>query len=555
MTDATHPRRDRWWDGVALVGALVTLGAHLRHIIQDGRVPRDPGLYYQDTPIAAAAWADLPGGAGELMAMMVQPSGWYNALLGLVQALMGPSPMAFRAFELLSMTGILVGVWAILRPTGGRTAATGVLLTAAMPVIIILGRTPWIHHPEAALILLAAAALLADRALVRWRTVAIVGGLGVLAIALRASALGWVGTLAVVALAPGAPRRWPRIGALLGSWAAAALIPLLHLQRYLDAKAESRAGYIERLPELGPQVVEVIGFFPLLVVFVGVIAYGFHTRRQLGATHALAGGWVVLTFVLWLVFRAGMDNFPLLAPALAIIGALGYADGLWAGTVAAAEVAVLMLLPQLWPAHHVRPVRLLPFTGQLAGDPHRANHYRSWSGFTAADLRALVDATCPAEARAEPCIVLAAQGLMIPYGEEPGRLELFLTGLSDRVALQDGRAPAQAIIGQDYAAMAAWDCGGRSAEWALRFPQADTNAATIVQLNELEPAWSRRVDAECTVLWLTPGGAVPQPDALPTRVSTHIDHVGEGPMFSQPPKHHAKDPPAAGGPPPPPGAP
>lgn len=505
-------------------------------MLADDRVPGDLGMYYAGVPHAFdLLMGNTPGTLGEWLHTIGQPTGWYHLLLAGLLALFGRNQDTFALPGVLWVLLLLVAVARLGRRVGGEGGAlAAVALSAAMPGVVLSGRTGWIHVPEAALVLSALAAFAADPELSRRRTALALAGLGGLTLALRPSGLVWVGSLAALlalqalrARRAGAPLP-PR--ALLGvgvGWALglATLVPAL--PRYLELKGLARARYEALLPELGLQVQMLLGALPGLLSALGLLGWLILLVRRradeeglaLGAAEraalGLAAGWLALAGVLWIFFQSGLDNFTLVCPALALLAAASGARLLPRLGPALAVIAFLPSWGLQWvdPPPQGSPLRHIPGLREIPIDPHVLSAFRPLEGFGEAEIRALVDATCGEESPPQRCTVVADQGLFAPFGEEPGYLELFLSG-ETRVrlfTLRDERLP----MSQRVEALSEFHCGDRDLHWRARWPRSLQNLEELMSRAKLEPVWSQQVGPGCTFLWLTPKGYVAHPELLP----------------------------------------
>ena len=543
------PASDRlappWWAwALGLLAAGLPAALHLDWILRDARLPRDLGLFYQRVP---RVWALLTGAGGEaeavLRPLLEQSGGWYEALLAAWLALVGRSPLAFQVVDLAWMLLLfgLVAVSAAVLTRGGsgavrggstavrggspvvrgssgaprapqmasRAAILALLLAAGMPFLAIFPRLSWIHVPEAALVLGAALPWLRDPTL--GRGVLAPALLGALAILLRPSALPWLAPLGLV-MAMGVDGRRPSGSALVrigGAWLLAALPALLALGRYLGPKVDARERYARDVPPFLEQVLLGAGPLAPVAALVGVALALRHERR---APVRLLLGWVALTVLLWAAFRAGMDNFLVGFAALAVLGGAGLARLPRLGPLLALAPWLLLHLPRLLPPP-TEPSALSPVLGALSLPPQASLHspYRPYTAWGRDPLASLLTASCPPQGR---CTLAVDQGLLVPYSEEAGHLELFLAR-HDRVDLIDlrGDAPMQGL--PRVHALVHYACGERDLSWRQRYPRSLTLIARLVRGQELQPAWTRALSRDCRVVWLTPDGQWQDPDAVP----------------------------------------
>ncbi len=509
---------------VAVIGA--TALGHLRYVAVDARYPTSVGLYYGDLPRLHAQLqhlAELP----QALWSLVVPGDGYQLVLAAFLALVGRSPAAFALVDVGWSVAILVLTALLARRLAGPVAGTiATALTATFPMLVVLGRTHWIHVPEAALVLGALLAWWSDPGLARRRTVVALGILGPCVLLLRPTGMIWFGLLGiamlVTALRPrggGVPEtagpRWRRVGLVWGLWVLSALPQIMELVTYLGDKVGRRELYGRIVPPLTDQIAFALGPPVALMTAVGA-AMALRTRRLRGWPLLLACA--LVPFILQPLFRVGIDNFVAGAAALAILAGGGLAA--WPRTAVTASLLLFVAYGALqWlPA---------PAPGGRAGDTITAltgrplerritEPYLIYEGFGGADVEALLDATCPGRNRT--CTVAADQGLFRPFGEEPGQLELFLTRWDsvDLLAIAEGHGEA-VLTDQPLDALAHFDCPARDPMWRLRRPGSRGRLEGVIAAQGLEVAWSTVVDVDCAYSWYTPGGRVGAPERLPRR--------------------------------------
>ena len=504
--------RLRFWDLAALAVVVAVAVAQVSFLLADGRIPSDPGLYYRDLPQRYADWQALDFSA--ILTGLIDSTGWYNALIALVMVCFGVSPELFAMFGVLWVSLILVGVWLIARrlhsPHAGLAA---VCLTAAMPAIFLMGRTAWIHTPETAMVLLLVAAWCHDRTLERRRTVVAMALLGVLTVALRPSGAIWVGLLTPL-LILGSPRRWLRILAVALPWLLSLAVPLSNAEHYILAKAQARERYAEQLPDLIVQVIALVGHLPLGLVGVGFVAGGIslliRRPKTLESMVVVLLLWPGGALLLWAAFKTGLDNFPLIAPGLAILAAWGLARLARPLVLVPVPVFLLVYIPQWLPTTSLMALHRIPGAGLYLHGSDIKNHYRVYQRYGWEDLKALIAATCGEE----QCIIAIDQGLLEPFSEDIGALELFLAQARtvELVTIRHGTLHPSL----DIDALVEFHCDSQAdLQWRQRFPDSVDNLTTILDDYALQPAWSRLVRDGCEVIWMTPDGGLLDPDAMP----------------------------------------
>lgn len=498
---------------------VVTVGAaHAWYVALDQRLPRDPGLYYRLLPDAweatGAPWSHL----GDIGHILASSSGWYNLLLASAMHLLGRGGLAMGLANLVCVVLALLGVALVTQGLGSsRAALAATLLVGSMPTIVIEGRTPWIHLPEAALALLVLAAWQRDPGLAQRRSVLALALGGMLMITLRESGLVWAATLApLLVWTGGAPRRWRRIGLVLVSWGVAALVPLVELQAYLGAKFGARERYEHQLPDLLEQAVSNLSWPVMWASLAGLVLL---VLRQIGwprkPARAILAGWLLAALVMWAAFRAGLDNFTPAATALGILAGLGLSRLKAWGVVPALFPFLVVTVPQALPTRWIAPFARLPgFPDYLLGE-HPNNYYRPWDGFAQHEVQSMLAAVCPA-GRDAPCVVVTGHGLFSPFTEDPGELELFLLGRQDLklVSLRESPHPPEL---RHVDALIAYRCPDHEAAWRERYPFAADNRAAVIWMHDLRPIWTMLLYGDCRALWMSPKGEVLDEAALPER--------------------------------------
>jgi hypothetical protein len=484
-----------WRDRGPLLVTLATVGALALYFALDGRLPRDPGLYWADVPRTARA---LGGGRWDMVAPLLQrPGGWLVVTMAALSRL-SRGPWLFEGLSLVSVAAVVASAGR-LGALAGRAAGgdqerwggwLGALLAAGMPLVVIQGRLPWIHLPEAALLGVLWVQLTTDPKLARWHTWLVAGLAGAALASVRHSGLVWL--LTAVPLLRG------RAFGLLIPWTVGALPSVLALVPYLTAKLDARESYAARLPSLLGQVLSQVGVAGLGVVLWGLVARG---RQRLWDRWALLGGGLVGTALLmWLVFRAGLDNFTPMVFGLVLLAAAGAGRltvglaaagflGLWGYTFVPGPRADFRTLYRVSPAHEVQAIE------------------------------EFIDATC---VRGR-CVIGADSGLFLPHGEEPGRLELWILGRPD-VFVLDLRTGAHPLVENRVSAVAEWDCGEAGESWMERFPQSRAWQEIGRRQLGLKPTRVYRPDNQCALVWWVPGGYFTGPE----------------PSLGRPPKRRAR---------------
>lgn len=505
---------------MGLVLGLVLL-AHLRFLILDPRLPWDANLAFDQLPMVYGALeAARPGDL--LRLVFTETTGGYDLLLALPMLAGVPRPLVLELAGLV-WTFTALGCAALIarRLFGGSAAALALALLASGWGVVVFGRTPWVHVPELALVLVVLTGLVLDPSLSRRRSVVVVALAGAGAMSLRPSGVAWVLSLLPL-LAWGVLRGWPRGPALarLGvvglAWGLGAVPALFELAPYLQGKLARRGGYahVVQWDVLLHQLNMVVGLIPALVGLLGLGALAL--RRGRGDQPAPTGPvlllatWLVLGGLLVLLFRAGVDNFPAVAVALAVL----------AGGGLARLPRPLWVLPGLVFALHWG-AQWLP---EPAGDPSSpllrewlqaqpGLAYRVDRRLDPAVVMALLDTSCP-PARLDSCVVYVDHGLFNPSPEEPGRLELFLAE-REHVELLPVYVPGTDRALDRAHAFASFGCAALDLHWDQRRPGWRGTADRIQRSASMRPIWERALGGDCRYTWLTPGGVLRRAGALP----------------------------------------
>jgi hypothetical protein len=523
------------WNGASLLVLLGTLAGHLLYLLQDGRVPRDPGLYYKRLP-DAFSWIGNPGAdSSALLPVLVESTGWYNLVAGAGLQFFGRSPEVFRALDVLWVGCVLVGAWWLARHLSGAAGGfAAIALLASMPMVVLSGRTGWIHIPEAALVLGVAVAWARDPEMKGRATVGAMAVLGSMAITLRPSGATW---LAAILPALGwwflRGGRWKTRSPHLvwASWALALWVPLRNLGPYVEAKLDARTRYVEHLGDLGQQLTWVFGEGVMVLLGIGLALSLWKRSHPMKEIVVPLVAWPILSGVLWVLFRSGLDNFPLLGIGLAVLAGSGLGRAWALGALLPGIFWVFFSLPQWLPLTMVRQHPVLQLATPLGASTHMLNHYRSWRGFGREDVLQLLAATCPPFASGETCRILVHQGLFQPFGEEPGDLELFLLEL-DTVEILDVRNLPPGLENYPlHGAVEFRNCGRREEHWRSRFPRAAREFSEVVKATGLVSVWSRPLDKKCGVYWFAPKGGLTAYGTLP---DTGTLHTVAGAALSEP---------------------
>lgn len=511
---------------IPALAVAVTALTHVRFLILDPRLPRDLCLCYQQVPgLARVLDGDAPGGVADVMGVLDDPAGWNTLLQATLIHLLGRGPHVIQGLDLVWVCSV-VGLSALLaRRLGGRAAgAVTALLVASIPGLVVEGRLGWIHVPEAALALAGLLAWLSDPTLSRWRTATVLSVVGAAAFSLRPSGLVWVGSLAVP-LAWTAWKEWPRparaLAVIAACWGIAALVPLARLGEYLSSKAEARSRYAEVVPAMVQQLGVVLGPVGVWVVALALPAglWQLFRRRPAGAPGlalSLLTLWATGAIALGALFLAGLDNHTTALPAVAILAGWalgGFAPRLGVG-LAGISLAVHLFTQWMPTPGPTSSWWRTPTLQRLPVAPSVLNYAVPFPPYGESQVRALIDSVCGESVSPRGCSIAADQGLYVPYGEEPGRLELYLAG-EERVNLLAVRDLDSTDLPR-LDALVEFTCGDRDTAWRKRWPHSTQARDALVEAQRMEPAWSEEVAPGCVVWWLTPGGTVLDAARLPS---------------------------------------
>ena len=230
--------------------------------------------------------------------------------------------------------------------------------------------------------------------------------------------------------------------------------------------------------------------------------------------------WILVALLLWATFRAGMDNFTPIGPAIAILAGLGLARiGPW-GAIPALAAGALFVVPQ-WLPFDARGHPILTHTLHITVGSHPLNWYIPWQGFGPDEVEALLEASCP-ENHAQRCVVAVDHGLMLPFAEDPGALELFLMGADHvhLVPLRGHQVPPRLV---QLHALSSFDCMDQKEDWRERYQFSKDTLQQLIGTHDLQPVWTDLLWGRCGYLWMTPEGALVTPDALPTTGHTLVE--------------------------------
>lgn len=499
-----------------LLVATVAWG-HVSFLLYDDRWPRDRGLYYESLPMIYERMGSLDG-IPDVLAAFGTRGGWYNVLLASCLRVFGRHPDVFAALDVFWVAAVVALTGSFARQLAGPLAGlAATAVVASCPVVILTGRMSWIHTPEAALVLGAAVALVRDPGLAHWRTVGVAALCAALALALRPSAVVWVATLLPLLYPAWRAGQVRRIGVVALACFIGALPLLQNLGSYMAAKVEARDRYVLQVAGLAGQLRAVYGV-PVLVLGLVGLALALRPVRVRALPGVVLVSWLLVPVGLFVLFRTGLDNFPFLAPGLAVLVGLAFAERPRA-VVATVAVFVLYHAPQYFGSVDKSSPLAPAFAAlEIAPPPHAGGYYHPISGSGDSEVFQLLAATCPADP-ALPCHVAVDQGLFEPYSEDPGRLELFLGGWS-RVRVLPLHQKNADVARWEIVALANFHCQGGDDLWRGRYPTTMPNLRALVNRYRLAVAWQGqpregRSKYMCSRLWLTPDGRVARPQLLP----------------------------------------
>lgn len=409
---------DRLWDGSRWALVVLAALAHLAFAALDTRLPADGALVVHDLGPWLLAFEN-----GTLPPELLRESGaWYTAGMAAALHLSDRAPAALRLYcasfglLLLIQTGRL---GRLLHGPAGGALATGLLLS--MPLVTGLARIPWFHIPEAALVVTAALALQRDPQLQRWTSWAVLVPSGLLVASLRTTGPFWLLSLAPLLWPALSARNW-RVLLLPLLWLPGAWIQLLVVAEYLSGKLAQRERYAEAVPGIWAQLDLAVGRVPLLLAAAGIMVGGpWRARRPELLLLVL---WLGLPLLLVGVFRAGVDNHPLICVGLALLGASATNRSHWAAAVpvgwAVLYWGLMWGLPEglrarvpLWRAESPRMTLQVP-----------------WTGFGQAEIEEILRLACTGPER---CDLWVSGGLSHGADHSTGSLEGLLLGRPLRI--------------------------------------------------------------------------------------------------------------------------
>ena len=326
-------------------------------------------------------------------------------------------------------------------------------------------------------------------------------------------------------------KSWP----IALAWGLGALPALFDLPAYLDAKLAARDRYTTDVPALLEQLPGLVGGLGGLLLVVGCMLLAVRARRGRGSPALFVTALHAATPVgLFLLFRAGLDNFTQGFVALAVLAGVGLSVSRWTTGLAVGAFALFTGLQHVPPP----PPALSPVVAplQLPMQMQLRNAWRPFVGWSADDLRALLSATCPDA----PCVLATDRSLARPDGEEPGQLVLYLLDLDHRVQLVDLRTMGHQLP-RHIDVLLRFDCPTLETAWIRRYPDSLALRAQIVDHFALQDAWVRGLDHQCAIRWMTHHGRLPHAEAAPP--GEHLPRLGPEPSVLE----HQRRRPGSGG--------
>ncbi len=512
------PLDQRTWRALTRLVAAGAVAAHIGFVARDSRLPPDLNRVFTDLPTLYSDLGSVSTWGHALTLTFTHTTGWYNFLIAAASQIAG-RPSAVFEIGLIAWFAVLLWATASLadRLAGPAAACVAVALTASAPSVFAFARQGWVHVLEAAIALTLLAIWSRDAGLVARRTRVGIAVGGILLLWTRTSGLIFAASV-LVAMASGwrvgGPGYFRRAAWAVGPWSVG-LIPVIAVgQNYMSDKLASRARYFDMVRPLSEQLPDDLGWsvLALLVAGVAALAYGWKRDAHEPTAFYVLGTWVVVGFSLVFVFGVGIDNFTVIVPAAAVLAGVGlvrvHERLALAPLVLWIPVAISFWLPQ---SQAGALLQIVPGTPKGMRDDHADNFLRVYNEFGVAEIRRLLDATCPSRDTVT-CYVGVDRGLFRPSPEEPGALELFLMG-EHHVEL-NSLAEARVIPGR-LDAVARYGCTQSDIGWVRRFPRAFYNTQMITSAQGLTIAWKKVLSGNCSFEWYTKNGRVANVNALP----------------------------------------
>lgn len=444
----------------ALAGLVVVASALALHTycVIDTRPASDLGHYYRPLPQLHAVLVH-GGDPLALLGAVAQPGGAYNLLLAGIFALFGLGEHLFDRVEMAWLTLLLVGGWGTARALAGPGAGlAATMLLAMVPVFQVGARTHWLHFVEAAAVVGALWAWTTDPALARWRTRVALALATAFCISLRPTGLLYMGSLLAVATWSVPDRRrvaLPAVGLVAGLFV---LLPTM--DSYVGGKVAVREVYQATVRPLVPSLAEQTFMLPGLLLLLGAALAPLLRRRAiLAAPDLLLLAWVAGGLGLGALFRVGIDNFPLVFFAAAVLAAQGLSalPGRPALAVGGLALTGLVLAAPFLPPERARA--LVPALGPAVVSFESFHYLRPQSrGLGVADLQPMLDQACGEHDGV--CTLLATSGLFNLNREDDASLAFFLAGVRGVKVLNGGQwwTPEDLTADDAIEALVVMDC-------------------------------------------------------------------------------------------------
>jgi len=502
-TDKPTPRPETI--ATAIVAGMV-MASHLAFVLLDGRLPADLNEAHKQIPELARGLTEQGDWGAVLLHAALEPAGWYQLAMLLPGALGIPPLLAFFTINLLSLSAVLGGVALVARrtlgPTGGLLAVS---LAASCPGLTTQARLAWIHFPELALLMVILMVLSWDPALRRTGSAVVIGVSALLILSLRPSGIIWLTTLAPsigAALwlglpSPGGGRR----AALVGWGVLIGALPLLGtIEHYTTSKIEM-LGHYEHLmtaSSLLQQTLHQLGLPLTGLGLLGVTYLLFVHPRKWSSLVVTLYTWLLLPIALYFVFQAGLDNFPMMTVAFALVAAAGLVRieprlaWVQAG-LAVLSIAGAWLPDALAPQFVPKPV--LSYLRYF--EEGVENYDRVFDDLPGQEILSLVHDACGPRAGDAPCHVTVDHSLFQPFAEEPGHFELFLAGERSLTLTRADDLDLGTREGMPHV-LASYACPQHEDIWYTKHPEIARRMEWLESRATLDIVHSRMVAGGCS---------------------------------------------------------
>lgn len=518
-------RRDHLWDALTLALILLLVAAHLRFAMLDQRLPQNINHSYGVISHLHDLLSNEGGLTQALRTAALDIAGWYNLLITVCVKVFGRTPLVLHFFDILWLALVLVGTALIARRLWGPVAAFAAV--ALIPPdghdIVIMARLSCIHIPELALLLGVLVPLVYDQRLSRWSTAVVVGLAGAGALSIRLSSLIWMGTLLPLLLLcalprPGRHKTLKKLGVILAFWALAIPPLWVWMQEYIREKISHRTSHHGDLSlelflgnftsDLGRWVFGL----GLVCILVAVARWRPRAWRFLPVLLC----WLLVPSLLFLLFIAGTQDFPMYYVAFALLAAGGLSR------LPRAFRPLLLLLLLLWCPYYIAQwlpestARSLSSVVRYGARHERdsiINPFRVYDGIRPAHFRALLQATCPKDG-ATRCRVYINQGLFTPQPLDfaSSTTGLFFLGQRD---VQVRKIPDPEDMPPDPPhALASFFCASFDGHLPPDLARMNRRSRDFIREHRFRTVWRMQVDAQCEYVWSTPDGTVRRPDKL-----------------------------------------